>query len=228
MSDPSQPATGSASPQAFPDLTGRVLGGYTIIRRLGHGGMADVYLATQESLGRRVALKVLKPVLAQDTNYVRRFHNEAKSVAALVHPNIVQVYEVGECDGLHFIAQEYVPGDSLRQRLLREGSLPVDQAVEIMAAAAGAIEKAARSGIVHRDIKPDNILLGSDGSVKVADFGLARNTEAGALELTQTGMTMGTPLYMSPEQIEGRARWAQRHLFTGRHRLPYVVRPTTF
>jgi serine/threonine-protein kinase len=187
------------------DLSGRQLGDYRILRRLGRGGMADVYLAEQSSLRRQIALKVLKRELANDETYVRRFHLEAQAAAALVHANIVQIYEVGRVDGHHYIAQEYVQGQNLRELLTRRGPPELRQAVSILRQVAAALAKAADQGVVHRDIKPENIMLTKAGEVKVADFGLARVTANGdALNLTQVGITMGTPLYMSPEQVEGR------------------------
>jgi serine/threonine protein kinase len=189
-----------------PDLTGSRLGDYQILRRLGRGGMADVYLAEQSSLRRKVALKVLSRKLADDASYVRRFHREAQSVAALVHANIVQIYEVGSVAGVHFLAQEYVAGKNLHQRIARKGPLSAGDTVNILGQVAAALGKAAESDIVHRDIKPENILLSAAGEVKVADFGLARiASDVEQLELTQPGKTLGTPLYMSPEQVEGNA-----------------------
>lgn len=186
------------------DLVGKDFAQYLMLRRLGSGGMADVYLALQPSLDRQVAIKVLKPDLADDDSYVRRLHNEAKSVAALVHPHIVQVYEVGEWQSHHFIAQEYVPGLNLKQQLAKTPGLTVSEGLRILMAVTSALEKSESLNIVHRDIKPENILLGDDGVVKVADFGLARRMHGRQqLELTQVGMTVGTPLYMSPEQIRG-------------------------
>lgn len=192
-----------------PDLSGRQLGDYQILKRLGRGGMADVYLAEQRSLRRQVAFKVLHARLANDENYVRRFHHEAQTVAALIHPNIVQIYEVGCLEGIHFIAQEYVAGHNLLQVLSRRGVLDAAAAVDVLRQVAAALHKAGERGIIHRDIKPENILLSSAGEIKVADFGLARINQPAAggpstLGLTQIGMTMGTPLYMSPEQAEGR------------------------
>jgi serine/threonine protein kinase len=204
MSNPSPSPSADALPD--PDLTGRELGDYRILRRLGRGGMAEVYLAEQGSLRRQVALKVLKVGLARDASYVRRFHKEAQAAASLVQANIVQIYEVGRADDLHYIAQEYVPGKNLKQVLDRKGALEVGTVVSIMRQVGAALHRAAQAGITHRDIKPENIMLTSDGEVKVADFGLARVTAGGeAVDVTQIGMTMGTPLYMSPEQIEGRA-----------------------
>lgn len=190
-----------------PDLSGRQVGDYQLLRRLGRGGMADVYLAEQLSLRRQVALKVLKRNLAGDEAYIRRFQNEAQAAAKLVHANIVQIYEVGCADGTYYISQEYVPGQNLKQLLARLGhGVDAVQAVNIIRQAAAALHKAAEQKIIHRDIKPENIMITPAGEVKVADFGLARISRDGeALNLTQVGITMGTPLYMSPEQVEGRA-----------------------
>ncbi len=192
------------------DLVGRKLKDFAVLRRLGRGAMAEVYLAQQTSLGRQVALKVLNAELALDPNYVRRFHHEARAAAALVHGCIVQIYEVGHEDGVHFIAQEYVPGRNLGEVIRGSGSVAAQVALDILRQVASALQKAASEGIVHRDIKPENIMLARSGEVKVADFGLARvqgdHPLGGSrgLNLTQIGVTMGTPLYMSPEQIEGR------------------------
>lgn len=185
-------------------LAGRQIGGYLVLRRIGSGGMADVYLAEQQSLGRQVALKVLHRHLAHDPQYVRRFHNEARAAAALVHPNIVQIYEVGEAAGIHFIAQEYVAGKGLDEILARRGPFDQGTVLEILRQVTAALSKAAEVGIVHRDIKPANILFSPSGELKVADFGLARVLATTGKTLTQVGVAMGTPLYMSPEQIEGR------------------------
>ncbi|MCC6491956.1 MAG: serine/threonine protein kinase [Pirellulales bacterium] len=186
------------------DLTGRDLGGYRVLRRLGAGGMAVVYLAEQRSLGRQVALKVLQRALARDGNYVQRFQHEARAAAALVHANIVQIYEVGQAEGVHFIAQEYVPGKNLGEVLHRQAALAPQLVLDILRQVAAALCKSSDVGIVHRDLKPENILLSHSGEVKVADFGLARMESSDAKTLTQVGVAMGTPLYMSPEQIEGR------------------------
>jgi serine/threonine-protein kinase len=202
--DPS--AMSETGPAARPtnDLAGRTLGNYRLLHRLGRGGMAEVYLAEQPSLQRQVAVKVLRQDLALQPDYVRRFHNEARAVAALVHANIVQIYEVGCVDGIHFIAQEYVPGQNLKQLVTRSGPLEVSRVVSVLRQMSAALTKAAQRNIVHRDIKPENILLSPGGEVKVADFGLARVMDPQNVDLTQAGLTMGTPLYMSPEQVEGR------------------------
>lgn len=190
-----------------PDLVGRRLGDYQLLRRLGRGGMAEVYLAQQMSLERQVAFKVLKHSLSINETYVRRFHHEAQAAAKLTHANIVQIHEVGQVDGVHYIVQEYVPGRNLKQLLAHRGR-PFDapQVALILRQVAAALQKAADEGIIHRDIKPENIMLSNSGEVKVADFGLARIVTGNEkLELTQIGMTMGTPLYMSPEQVEGKS-----------------------
>ena len=182
------------------DLAGKSLGDYLLLRRLGSGGMADVYLAQQQSLQRLVALKVLRKNLANDSSYVQRFQNEAQAAAALVHPNIVQVFEVNCQNGYHYIAQEYVQGQNLKMALKRNGAFEVKEALSIMRQVANALDKASKKGITHRDIKPENIMLTGEGEAKVADFGLARiELKKG---ITIDGVTMGTPLYMSPEQIE--------------------------
>jgi eukaryotic-like serine/threonine-protein kinase len=187
------------------DLVGKKLKDFYVLRRLGRGAMAEVYLAQQVSLGRQVALKVLNAELALDPNYVRRFHHEARAAAALVHGGIVQIYEVGHDEGIHYIAQEYVHGRNLGEVIRSHGSLQPRLTLDILRQVAAALSKAASEGIVHRDIKPENIMLARSGEVKVADFGLARAQRDGAAtNLTQVGVTMGTPLYMSPEQIEGR------------------------
>jgi eukaryotic-like serine/threonine-protein kinase len=186
------------------DLCGRTIGEYHILRRIGRGGMAEVYLADQESLKRQVAIKVLRPEYTQDAQYLKRFRHEAKAAGSLNHANIVGVYQIGEADGIQFIAQEYVPGRNLKEFLKKKGPLDVSIALHIMRQVAQALEAAASAGVVHRDIKPENILLTRKGDIKVADFGLAQLTLQGEkVELTQVGVTMGTPLYMSPEQVAG-------------------------
>ena len=189
------------------DLSGRQVGDFHFLRRLGRGAMADVYLAEQCHLKRWVAVKILRPELANDQTYLRRFEREAQAAASLVHANIVQIHEVGHLEGLHYIVQEYVQGQNLREWLARNGPPLLQPALSIMRQIAAALGKAAEQGVIHRDIKPENIMITTTGEVKVADFGLARvvrETDAAATCLTQIGITMGTPLYMSPEQVEGR------------------------
>jgi serine/threonine-protein kinase len=200
-----------AVPQLVPaapevDLNGRTLGDYRIVRKLGQGGMGQVYLAEQASLKRKVALKFLRSDLAANASSLARFRHEAESVAKATHANIVQVYAIGEQDGLHFMALEYIDGRTLKDYLSRKGPPELLLALSVMRQTASALQRASELGIVHRDIKPENILLTRKGEVKVADFGLSRclAPDHEPLNLTQTGVTMGTPLYMSPEQVEGR------------------------
>lgn len=184
------------------DLTNQQLGDFRLLRRLGSGGMADVYLADQTTLSRRVAVKVLRRELLADDLYLKRFEQEAQAAGGLNHPNIVQVYLIGEADGVHFIAQEYVDGRNLRELVVRSGPPDLPVALRIMKQVSRALEAAGRAGIVHRDIKPENILISQKGNVKVTDFGLAQLTlSEERLHLTQDGMTLGTPMYMSPEQV---------------------------
>jgi len=197
------------------DLSGRRLGGYRLLRRLGSGAMADVYLAEQESLGRQVAVKVLSQANAAQSTAVQRFTQEARAGAALVHGNIVQIHEVACIDGIHFLAEEYVAGPTLKAWLASRGPLDAPQAVAVLAQVGSALVRAAEQGVVHRDIKPENLLVTSTGEVKVADFGLARMLETDtAIDLTQEGMTLGTPLYMSPEQAEGQTVDARSDLYS--------------
>jgi eukaryotic-like serine/threonine-protein kinase len=175
--------------------------------------MADVYLAEQVSLGRQVAVKVLRTETSRHPAAVERFEQEARAAASLVHGNIVQIHEVACLDGVHFLAEEYVTGPSLKAWLAARGPLDARQAVWVLAQVGSALARSADQGIVHRDIKPENLLLTTSGEVKVADFGLAR-VLAENVELTQEGMTLGTPLYMSPEQGEGRAVDARSDLYS--------------
>jgi serine/threonine-protein kinase len=188
------------------DLTGRTLADFRVLRSLGQGGMGQVYLAEQISLQRKVALKILRPELASDPTALPRFKHEATAVAQATHANIVQVFAIGEADGVSYMALEYVEGRNLREYLARKGPPDVLLALSIMRQVASALQRAGELGIIHRDIKPENILLTRKGEVKVADFGLARFLagDRPALNLTQSGVTMGTPLYMSPEQVEGK------------------------
>ena len=209
----SSPEPSDVVPTPSSELLGRQLGGYHLLRRLGRGAMAEVYLAEQVSLRRHVALKILRANLAVQDSYVRRFALEAQAAASLVHPNIVQIYEVGCVDGLHFIAQEYVQGLNLQEMLVRRGTPDLKLGLDILRQTAAALSKAAERGIVHRDIKPENIMLSGHGEVKVADFGLARLSTQ-ETRLTQEGYTLGTPLYMSPEQVEGKPLDARSDIYS--------------
>ena len=164
--------------------------------------MATVYVAHDLRLDRRVALKVMHPSLAQDPSFVQRFINEAHSVAKLSHPNVVQVFDQGEDQGHVFLAMEYVPGRTLRDLLKERGRLAPRPALNFMAPVLAALGAAHQAGMVHRDVKPENVLITEDGRVKVADFGLARAVEQSNQGLTRTGTLMGTAAYLAPEQIE--------------------------
>ena len=183
-------------------LTAALADRYRIERELGQGGMATVYLAEDLKHGRRVALKVLHPELAAVLGG-ERFLAEIKTTAHLQHPNILQLFDSGSADGLLYYVMPFVEGESLRLRLSREKQLPIDTAVAIARGAAAALDYAHRHGVIHRDIKPENILL-QDGQPLVADFGIALAVKhAGGARLTQTGLSLGTPQYMSPEQATG-------------------------
>jgi beta-lactam-binding protein with PASTA domain len=175
-------------------------GRYRIHRRIGSGGMADVYLAQDSQLGRDVAIKVLHRRFARDREFVERFRREASAAAGLQHPNVVSVFDRGEYDGTYYIAMEYLPGKTLKEVIREESPLDqlhaIDVAIQILQAAAFAH----RRGVIHRDFKPHNVMVGPDGTLKVTDFGIAR---AGASEMTETGSIMGTAQYLSPEQAQG-------------------------
>ena len=185
------------------DLTEKKLGEFQLLRPLGSGGMADVYLAEQTTLQRYVAVKVMKPSLMAHSgqDMVARFKQEAMMAAGLNHPNIVQVYTIGQEGDLHYIAQEFVQGKDLATILKGRGKPEIASALHVMRQVAAALKASGAAGIVHRDIKPENILITQKGEVKVADFGLAQLGDSGA---EKKGVTMGTPLYMSPEQVSGR------------------------
>src|SRR5215218_7843031 len=186
-------------------------GRYRILRKLGSGGMANVYLAEDEDLGRRVAIKILNERYAGDESFTERFRREAKSAAALSHPNIVSIYDRGDADGRPYIAMEVIEGRSLKELIVARGPLPIQQAVEYAKQILGALRFAHRHGIIHRDIKPHNILLGSEGRLKVTDFGIAR---AGPSQMTEVGSIMGTAQYLSPEQARGAPVTAASDLYS--------------
>ena len=180
----------------------RVLGDrYELGSRLGKGGMATVFRGTDRLLGRTVAVKVLAAEFANDRKFVERFQREAQAAAGLNHPNVVSVFDIGSADGLHYIVMEFVEGRTLADIIREEGALPPQRAAEIAVAVCRALSTAHEKGMVHRDVKPGNVLLTPDDGVKVADFGIARVT-AGE-PLTATGSVMGTASYLSPEQAKG-------------------------
>ncbi len=175
---------------------------YRIESPLGNGGMAEVYLAHDDVLDRDVALKVMNGRYAQDDEFVERFRREAQSAAALSHPNIVSIYDRGESEsGTYYIAMEYLPGGTLKDRILKRSPLPARTAAAVAAQIAGALQVAHRNGVIHRDIKPHNILITDSGDIKVTDFGIAR--AASSSTMTRTGSILGTAHYISPEQAMG-------------------------
>jgi len=183
-------------------LTGRLLDGrYAVTARIAHGGMATVYVATDTRLDRQVALKVMHAELARDDDFVRRFIGEAKSVARLSHPNVVGVYDQGADGPLLYLVMEYVPGRTLKDMLRERGRFSPAEALEIMSGVLDGLAAAHASGITHRDVKPENVLLTADGRIKVADFGLARAHAAAGH--TQRGLLIGTVAYLPPEQVTG-------------------------
>jgi serine/threonine-protein kinase len=186
-------------------------GRYRVDRRLGSGGMADVYCATDLQLGRKVAVKLLYRRFAEDEEFVERFRREASSAAGLQHPNVVAVYDRGEWDGTSYIAMEYLDGRSLKDIVRDEGPLPPARATELILQVLKAARFAHRRGIIHRDFKPHNVLVDDEGRAKVTDFGIAR---AGASDMTETGSIMGTAQYLSPEQAQGHAVSAQSDLYS--------------
>jgi serine/threonine-protein kinase len=173
-------------------------GRYRVLRRLGSGGMADVWLAEDTHLQRQVALKVLHRRFAQDREFVERFRREAESAAGLQHPNVVSVFDRGEFEGTYYIAMQYIEGPTLKQLIERE--LTPEEAVTLIRQVLEAARFAHRRGVVHRDLKPQNVIVDPEGEAVVTDFGIAR---AGVSEITQTGSVMGTPHYLSPEQAQG-------------------------
>jgi beta-lactam-binding protein with PASTA domain/predicted Ser/Thr protein kinase len=175
-------------------------GRYRIVRRLGAGGMANVYLAEDQELGRSVAIKILNERHANDEQFVERFRREAKNAAALSHPNIVSIYDRGEAEGTYYIAMEHLDGRNLKELIVARGPAPVRIAIDYTKQILGALRFAHRHGIVHRDIKPHNVLVDRDGRLKVTDFGIAR---AGASQMTEAGSIVGTAQYLSPEQARG-------------------------
>ena len=175
-------------------------GRYRIQRKLGAGGMADVYLAEDQELGRRVAIKILNGRHANDDQFIERFRREAKNAAALNHPNIVSIYDRGEAEDTYYIAMEFLDGRTLKELVVSRGAAPINVAIEYARQILLALRFAHRHGIVHRDIKPHNVLVDAEGRVKVTDFGIAR---AGTSQMTETGSIVGTAQYLSPEQARG-------------------------
>jgi len=183
------------------DLTGSLFADrYRIERKLGSGGMADVWLAEDQELGRRVAVKILHERYANDEQFVERFRREATHAAGLSHPNIVSIYDRGLADGSYYIVMEYIEGRTLKELVVTRGPCPVPVAISYTRQILAALRYAHKNGIIHRDIKPHNVLVDREGRIKVADFGIAR---AGASEMTEAGSIVGTAQYLSPEQARG-------------------------
>ena len=184
---------------------------YRVLHRIGSGGMADVYCAEDLQLGRRVALKLLYRRFAEDEEFVERFRREASSAGGLQHPNVVAVYDRGEFDDTYYIAMEFLEGRSLKQVVRQDGALEPDRAIDLVVQILKAARFAHRRGIVHRDIKPHNVIVDDEGRAKVTDFGIAR---AGASDMTETGSIMGTAQYLSPEQAQGHPVDARSDLYS--------------
>ena len=202
-------------------MTGQLLGHYRVLEQIGTGGMGEVYRARDERLSRDVALKLIRPSANQDHDRLRRFEQEARAAAALNHPNIVAIYDIGVHDGMPFIVSELLEGESLRSRL-GNGAPPARKAIDYARQTADGLAAAHDKGIVHRDIKPDNLFLTKDGRIKILDFGIAkltRPTDDDAVHTalpteTEAGMVVGTASYMSPEQVRGEAVDARSDLFS--------------
>ncbi len=188
------------------------ISGYRILREVGRGGIATVYLAVQQSLQREVALKVMSPALTTDPNFTDRFMREGRTIAQLNHPGIVTIYDIAVDDFNHYIAMEYLKGGSLKQRI--KNGIPLGQAMDILHQVTSALEYAHEKGIVHRDVKPENIMFrdAESGEAVLTDFGIAKSN-AHQTQLTSAGMIVGTPRYMSPEQADGRGANAQSDLY---------------
>ncbi|HEX3043768.1 MAG TPA: Stk1 family PASTA domain-containing Ser/Thr kinase [Bacillota bacterium] len=194
-------------------MIGKILGNrYRLIELIGEGGMALVYKAECSLLCRTVAIKILRPQYASDAEFVERFRREARSAASLSHPNIVNIYDVGQDDGMDFIVMEYIPGGTLKSIIAREAPLGVERALEITRQILEGLNHAHQRNIIHRDIKPHNILVTPEGRIKVTDFGIARALSAGSL--TQTGEVMGSVQYSSPEQAKGLMMGPQSDLYS--------------
>ena len=187
-------------------------GRYRLERRIGAGGMADVYLAQDESLHRRVAIKMLADRYTRDAGFVERFRREATAAAGLSHPNIVSIYDRGEAEGTYYIAMEYIEGPTLKEEITERAPLPEAEAVGYAVQALQALEFAHRRGVIHRDIKPHNMMLTPDGLLKVTDFGIARATNE--VEMTEVGSIVGTAQYLSPEQARGHSVGPQSDIYS--------------
>lgn len=185
---------------------------YEIIKSIGEGGMANVYLAYDTILDRRVAIKVLRGDLSNDEKFVRRFQREALSASSLSHPNIVEMYDVGEDNGIYYIVMEYIEGKTLKQLIKKRGSLTLSEAIDIMLQLTDGISQAHDSYIIHRDLKPQNILIKEDGLIKITDFGIAMALNS--TQLTQTNSVMGSVHYLPPEQASGKGSTIRSDIYS--------------
>lgn len=185
---------------------------YEIIKNIGEGGMANVYLAYDTILDRRVAIKVLRGDLSNDEKFVRRFQREALSASSLSHPNIVEMYDVGEDDGIYYIVMEYIEGKTLKQLIKKRGSITISEAIDIMLQLTDGISHAHDSYIIHRDLKPQNILIKEDGTIKITDFGIAMALNS--TQLTQTNSVMGSVHYLPPEQASGKGSTIRSDIYS--------------
>src|SRR5215210_1264871 len=186
-------------------------GRYRVLHKIGSGGMADVYCAEDTHLGRRIALKILHRRFAQDAEFVERFRREASSAAGLQHPNVVGVFDRGQHEGTYYIAMECLAGRTLKEICATEAPLPQERVIDLGIQILSAAGFAHRRGVIHRDLKPHNVIVDDDGGAKVTDFGIAR---AGASEMTETGSIMGTAQYLSPEQAQGQNVSAASDLYS--------------
>ena len=185
---------------------------YEIIKSIGEGGMANVYLANDNILDRKVAIKVLRGDLENNEKFIRRFQREAKSVSDLSHPNIVEVYDVGEEEGQHYIVMEYIDGRTLKQLIQKRGALTVAEVVDIMTQLTDGLSAAHEAYIIHRDIKPQNIMILDNGMIKITDFGIAMTLNA--TQLTQTNSVMGSVHYLPPEQASGQTATTKSDIYS--------------
>lgn len=193
-------------------LIGKTVGQYQIVELAGQGGMATVYKAYQPSLNRYVALKVLPEYLAHDDEFVKRFKQEATAAAALRHPNIIVIYDIGEAGNVHYIATEFLEGQTVDAALKQSGALSLPRVVKIVNQLASALEAAHQQGLIHRDVKPSNVFINARDHVTLMDFGIVKAVSS--TRLTRTGLLVGTPEYMSPEQAEGQALDGRSDLYS--------------
>jgi serine/threonine protein kinase len=197
------------------EIVGKAIGRFEIAEMIGEGGMAKVYRAYDPEINRSVALKILKDEHCSDEEHNSRFINEGKAAGALTHPNIVTIYDVGKLDNVPYIIMELLEGENLGDILRAGERISLQAVIDLAIEMAGALGYAHKKGVIHRDLKPDNIMMGADGaSAKITDFGIARMEEAGSIESTQVGMMLGTPRYMSPEQACGTTIDGRSDLFT--------------